>query len=161
MGNQKGMTLIEILISLGLLVIFGALTVIYLPNYRVGQDLDFDAKNIVAVLRDAQQRSITQDSITAGSVEQWGVHFENPSNTTGFYQAFRGTSYPGTIITYNILKPGIEFADPATGASTDIFFQTISGIPVIASSSVKIRIKNDPTKLKTITVNAYGAIRYY
>lgn len=154
------MTLVEVMIVLGLLVVFGSLTVIYLPGYRIEQDLDFQVKNIVAVLRNIQQRSITQDSITAGSVEQWGAHFENPAGNSGFYQSFRGTNYPGTTTSYNVLKPGLEFETPASGNARDIFFQTISGLPTGVNRTVVVRVKNNPTNLRTITVNDNGTITY-
>lgn len=150
--------MVELLIAIGIMAILALLVVPNLLNYRRAQDLDFDAKGIVAALRDAQQRAITQEDLAPG--EQWGVHFEDSASGQDFYDVFRGTDYPGTTALRKTLKSGIEFESiPAT---PHVFLGNLTGLPT-APASVTIRIKGascPSPECKTVSINDNGTIAY-
>lgn len=161
----KGLSVIEVLIVVGAIAILGAVTIPNLIGYRRAQDLDLDAQRIAFFIRDAQARAITQEDITPDVSEKWGIHFDNPSIGSGFYEVFRGVTYPGTRASKNPLKSTIEF-DPASipiGIPVDLFFINTSGLPLM-SKSITIRLKGatcpDVSKCKTVNVNSNGTITY-
>lgn len=158
--NLKGLTLIELLIAVGIMTILALVTVPNLINYRRAQDLDFDAKGIVSALRDAQQRAITQENISAAP-EQWGVHFEDSASGQDFYEVFRGTTYlAGTAISKKPLKSSIEFDAPVP---PNVFLKNLTGLPVSASF-VTIKIKGtticSSSDCKTINITTNGTFTY-
>jgi len=154
--NSKGLSLVELLIAMSIIVIIGLLIVPNLLNYRRAQDLDFDAKAIVAALRDAQQRAITQEDLAPG--EQWGVRFDNTISGQHFYAVFKGTVYPGTTVLRKPLKSSIEFY--SIPIPPHVFLENLTGLPVsVSSASVTIRIKNascPSPECKTININSNG-----
>jgi prepilin-type N-terminal cleavage/methylation domain-containing protein len=149
-----GFTLVELMISVtlaALLAVIGFTTVVSLKQR---QEMDFTTQEIVITLRNAQDRSISQEnSIT------WGVHFEN-STSSDFFDLFKGTSYSaGTVVLRKNLISGIEFTEPAGGSSSTIIFASVTGLPN-ASTTVKISLINKPAVSSTISVNSSGKINY-
>lgn len=144
--HNKGFTLIELLITLGITVVVATVGTISLFSYRAHQDLDLTVKEIVAVLRDTQQKSI-------GQVEesQWGVHFENSLTGPDFYAVFKGASYTSPEA-YHSLKSSLEFLTPVAGESKDIVFAKVTGAPTIFSS-IAVSLASDPSVIKYISVD--------
>ncbi|MEK7657952.1 MAG: prepilin-type N-terminal cleavage/methylation domain-containing protein [Patescibacteria group bacterium] len=153
---MKAFTLIELLIVVAIMAILAAVGSVNLFNFRAQNNLNLTVNEIISLLRNAQNRSITQEN---GS--NWGVHLENPSNQDDFYALFQGAVYSSgnTVLRAN-LRPTVQFNDPSSGASKDIIFNSISGLP-FASTTVIISLKSDSSKIKTITVNANGRIQQY
>ncbi len=149
-----GVTLIELLVVMAVVVVIAGATSLFLFGLRGSQDLDNDGKQIVAVLRDAQQRSITQENIVQGSNERWGVHFMNPlSSQIGYYEVFRGTVYPGVIVYRRNLHTSIGYLNIPSGSSKDVFFDVLSG--VATPSTIHIGTLQS---IKVITINNNGTI---
>ena len=77
--RTSAFTLIELLISIGILAILAGIGFINIVNYKQRQDLSFAGQEIIEVLRNAQNRSLSQEATsTAGTGGRWGVYFENP-----------------------------------------------------------------------------------
>ena len=149
--NKNGFTLIEILVVLGISIILAMGGLFSLSNLRRHQSLRLAAEGMVAFLRDAQQRSISQDEGSG-----WGVRFENSESERDSYRRFKGTD--SSAVSEKItLAPGVEFVDPAEGDEKDVSFVKISGLPGSAME-VKIKLSNDPDTFRTITINAQGTI---
>ena len=159
--TQKGFTLIELLISVGLLVIIAVVGVINLVGYRSRLDLDHASQEIVIVLRDAQNRSLSQEAASAqGSGGRWGVYFENPATSTDFYDLFWGATYAtGTVVSRAILSSSIQFDTPASGSSSTIVFSPVIGLPN-ASTTIKISTVSNAAVSSTITINSNGQIQF-
>lgn len=152
---MKGFTLIELLLAVGILAIVSVFGFINLFGYREAQDLDSTTREIVIILRNAQDRSISQESNN-----RFGVHFENPASGQGFYDLFSGTNYvSGVIISKFALRQDVQFSDPAGGNSKDVIFSPVTGLPN-ASTTIIISLKRDSSVSKTITVNSNGQIQY-
>lgn len=155
--KNSGLTLIELLIVLGIISIIATISTLNLFDFKAGQDLDFSTKEVVATIRDAQTKSITQENL--GASEVWGVRFTNPSVGVGFYEVWKGVSYPGILNSKKFLTPNTEFETPAKGSFLDITFQKITGV-TNSSQTVKIRIINDITKFRIVTVSSNGSIDF-
>src|SRR3989338_5433970 len=102
--NKKGFTLIEILVVLGISVILATGGFLALWNLRRHQALDLSAQKIVAVLRDAQARSIGQENGLA-----WGVHFENGADPDSYWIYGGDPAVPAEKVS---LSPGVVMDMP-------------------------------------------------
>ncbi|KKR55666.1 MAG: hypothetical protein UT92_C0001G0009 [Candidatus Curtissbacteria bacterium GW2011_GWA1_40_24] len=152
---MRAFTLIELLIVIGITVVLATISFLNIFNFRGQNDLDLTVKEIVVVLRNAQDRSISQES---GS--RWGVHFENPVSAGGFYDLFSGIDYStSSLVSRSTLRSNLQFSDPAGGNSKDIIFSPVSGLPG-GSSTIIIFTKNNPSVSSTIIVNSNGQIQY-
>ncbi len=159
----KGFTLIELLITVAVVAILGAMIVPSLIGFKRSQDLDSASRLIVATLREAQQRSITQD---AGG--QYGVRFVN--DATDYFQVIQATQQaqaggcpsPETVTFTGkqyAIPSSIEFTDPSLGSKCDVFFEKLTGLPN-PSDAISLQIAGDPTSSRAITVNANGTIAH-
>ncbi len=61
---NKAFTLIELIISIGILAILAGVGFINIINYRHRQDITSTTQEIVEVLRNAQNRSLSQERRT-------------------------------------------------------------------------------------------------
>ncbi|PJA41746.1 hypothetical protein CO177_00785, partial [Candidatus Wolfebacteria bacterium CG_4_9_14_3_um_filter_37_9] len=78
--NSKAFTLIELLITIGIIAVVSTVAFLNLFSYRGNQDLDLTSREIAIILRNAQDRSISQESSS-----RYGIHFENSVSNGGFY----------------------------------------------------------------------------
>lgn len=159
---NKAFTLIELIISISILAILAGIGFINIVNYRQRQDLSFAGQEIIEVLRNAQNRSLSQEATsTAGSGGRWGVYFENPTGAgNDFYDLFKGTSYAGgTVVSRMVLSSNIQFDIPTSGSTSTIIFSPVTGLPN-ASATIKISLISSPTSSSTITVGANGNIGF-
>ena len=159
---NKAFTLIELIISIGILAILAGVGFINIVNYKHRQDLTSTTQEIIEVVRNAQNRSLSQEATsTAGTGGRWGVYFENPTGSgNDFYELFKGTSYAGgTVVSKSVLPSNTQFEEPASGSSSTIIFSPITGLPN-ASATIKISLISSPTSSSTITVGANGNIGF-
>ncbi len=155
--SSSGLTLIELLIVISVIAVLSSFGILNLFNFKANQDLDNSAKEIVSSLREASSKSVTGENLNIQG-ERWGVHFDN-SGSSDFYEVFKGTSYPGTTLRKRILNPRLEFEIPANNSSLDVFFDKLTGI-TNSSQTVKIRLVNDPSKFKIISISPNGSINF-
>lgn len=146
MKKNRGFTLIEILVVLGISVILATGGFLALWNLRKHQALQLSAEKIVAVLRDAQARSVSQeDGLT------WGVHFENSPADPDSYWIYGGD--PAIPIEKVSLSPGVILETP----SVNVPFAKVSGLPA-SMTVVKLKLSGDDSATRTITINVQGTI---
>lgn len=165
--HRRGFTLIEILITFGIIAILGTTIGFSLFGVRQGQDLDGAAKRIAGILQEAQQRSITQE----GGF-QYGVRFTKPAvgahtfelfqqiaagEFSGGYYAIGSPSVPTTFISLKpyVLKSSLEFMNPDTAQDwiEDIVFKKIEGAAYPKANSVAT-----PPVYNAITVRIVGSV---
>lgn len=153
---MKGFTIIEIIIVIAIIAVLFGTGFLRLLDYRQHQTLNSTKQSIVAILRDAQNRSISQES---GA--RWGVHFENPPGTANnFYELFSGASYSqNNVVSRNNLDPEIKFIDPADGITKDVIFLPITG-KLGAVASTTIALFSDSSVSSTIAIDLNGKIQY-
>ncbi len=145
-------TLIEILVSVGILVVLVSITILGLGAYKGRTSFDMDVSQVVAVLRSAQSRAISQDR-----GQGWGVQFVSDTDGTGHYFLFSGIAYAtSSVVAAGTLEYSSSFSDPAPGFSKTIVFAPMTGAPAGADGVV---IKNSTTNtVGIISVSALGLI---
>ena len=145
-------TLVEILVSIGILVVLVSITILSLGAYKGRVSFDMDAGQVVAVLRNAQSRAISQDR-----GQGWGVRFFSDTDGVGRYALFWGTAYAtSSVVTAGTLGYSSSFSDPAPGFSKTIVFAPVTGAP--AGPDVVV-IKNSTTAtVAIISVSALGLV---
>jgi len=153
---RNGFTLIETIIVLGVLVVISVVMISSLFSRRGRTDLDNTARQIAALLREAQGRSVAGESGMS-----WGVHFENATTSRPFYALFRniyGTSTRAGLYTLP-LTVGFSTSTIAAGSSTDVVFGKVSGFPS-ASTKIGVFLVSDLRQSSTITVATSGSVSY-
>ena len=151
---MKAFTLIELLIVIGITAIMAVFLIMSPLSFRSRQDLNLTVSEMVAVLRNAQDNSISQES---GSI--WGIYFDN-TNDSGFYDFFSGSDYSSiNIVSRSSLRSNIKFIQPAIGASSTVIFSAVSGLPV-ASTTIIIALREDLSSSRAIIINANGQIQH-
>jgi len=143
-----GFSLLELVIVIAIFAILGTVGFVKLTDYFVRNNLEKDAQKIAFTLKNARDRSISQDRGL-----QWGVHFENPASGKGFYELFAGTSYPGQTILRNNLNTGIEFLNPSASSTLDILFSKVTGL-ASASTTIVIALAEDNSIIKSISISS-------
>ncbi len=120
--NQKGFSLVELLIVMGIMSVIGVVGLGHYLNFHRQVILRTAADEIVAFVRMTQERSQGQHDAS-----QWGVRFENPAGAgVPFYASFRGPSFTTPVET-RFLNRMLDFSLPADGTSIDIVFDRVSG----------------------------------
>lgn len=149
---QSGFTLIELIVVIGITAIIAVVGFLNIYGFKSVSELDLTAREIISVLRNAQDRSIGQEDSV-----QWGVYFENAASDSGFYVLYKGATT--TFVSKKNLRPNIQFLDPSIGNSKDIPFNKLSGLPA-SSITIVVALKNDLLATTTIIVNSNGQIQY-
>ena len=151
---MKAFTLIELLVVIGITAILAVFFIMSPLSFRSQQDLNLTVSEMIAVLRNAQDNSMSQES---GSV--WGIYFDN-INGSGFYDFFSGSNYSSVnIVSRSSLRSNIKFVQPAIGVSSTVIFSAVSGLPV-ASTTIIIALREDSSSSRAITINANGQIQH-
>jgi len=152
---NAGFTLVEVIVVIAIMVVMATFGFLNIVNYKNRQNLNAAGQEIVTVLRNAQDRSLSQEG---GS--RWGVHFENPISGSDFYNLFKGSSFAtGIVNSQSVLPSNIQFDNPASGSSANIIFSPITGLPD-AATTIKISLVDNSAVSITITVSSNGKIQY-
>ncbi|PIS39156.1 MAG: hypothetical protein COT33_03465 [Candidatus Nealsonbacteria bacterium CG08_land_8_20_14_0_20_38_20] len=149
---KTGFTLVELIVVLGIMIILIALTVPAYQIFKREADLTNSTEEIINNLRLAQSKTLASEG--AG---KWGLYF---STSTNQYVLFKGNNYATRATSsdeVHKLKETIEFFDVSLAGGNEVVFDRVtgtSGQPGIVS----LRLKSDPTKIKTIYVENSGQV---
>jgi type II secretory pathway pseudopilin PulG/sugar lactone lactonase YvrE len=151
--NNKGLTLIELLITMGIVIILAGIGASSYFGYQTQQSVDAVASELLANLRDVQQKAISQDQGSA-----WGVRINAVSDDNDYYEIFYGNNYvSGTVSSRVTLPSDVEFLVPAQSNTMEILFAKSTGLPasdyVITIASIR-----DSSVSKTITLNTISGL---
>jgi prepilin-type N-terminal cleavage/methylation domain-containing protein len=144
----RGFTLVELLVSMGILaLLFGlsSVNVSQLPSNTL-QSTNLDT--LISDVRSQQTLSMSSDS-------SYGIHFES-----GSYTMFKGSSYTqglsaNTVIT---LDPGIIFTNITFPNSVVIFSPGSGDVTGYVADQDGFTIKSNTTGKSTVVkINKYGA----
>lgn len=148
-NSKKGFTLLEVSISIAILGLIAALSLVSFTNSRNMRDLTTSGQNALSILRLAQSKALAGEDNSV-----WGVHLE-----TAQFVLFRGMTYAGASHTQSYALPGsVEIANiNLAGGGQDIILKKISG-GTDQVGSFDVRVKNSTTKLFSITVDGSGKV---
>lgn len=119
-NTQKGFTVIEILVVIGILLILLGITLGALSSQKNSATAERDAQNVLTYLEKARNQTLS--SIDNSS---YGVIFTSTST-----RLFKGTSYsaPNLLSTYEYTS-GVTSTIALSGGATQLYFNRLSGEP--------------------------------
>lgn len=149
--NIKGITLLEMLLVIGILVIIGMMGSGIYRNYSKNVELDSVANSIIFDLRSVRSKAINgKDGL------KWGIHFIN--DTSDYYEIFSTpTDYsdPAKEVKRSTYLSGrISLSDPIESTNKDIIFNKIIG-SVDVQGKIDVEFENN---IETITITILGNI---
>ena len=144
--NNKGVSLVELLLVVAIIAIVASLSVPFYRSFQIEEQLNTVSKDALQVLREAQNKSITAQEDSA-----WGVHFSSTSPDFGTFQGILFAAYYHD--NYNV-PPSITIS---TDFGEDIYFEKLTGNP---SSAGVVTIEDNIGGSKTITISDVGLINY-
>ncbi len=118
--RNAGFTLIEAVIVLSIFVFLSSISWLSLSSYVASSGLDQAANQVIALLNDAQSRSVVQEQ---GST--WGVSFINGATSDSFVLLKGGTVYGAP----RFLRGNVVFIDPGSLESKSVIFEKLTGSP--------------------------------
>lgn len=144
MKNQ-GFTLIEMLLSTGIIVAIIAISTPIFQSFQAKNDLDIAAVTVAQNLRRAQMLSQSIDGDAT-----WGVFVANGSQTI-----FKGASYAIRDVAFD------EIFDMPTSivpsGISEIVFSKLYGLPQTIGT---INFASTTNEIRIVTINAKGTIDY-
>lgn len=146
--NKKGMTLLEVIVVISIIGILSAVSIVSFSTYKINTALDSASREVVAVLREAQNYSLSGKQISAASgCSQYIVNATNSSSAYLLRNSCSSFSYG-----FN-LKNGVNFT-----SGGDFIFDAPHG--KLGSGSVNFfRIKHPSSgSVYYICINGSGLI---
>lgn len=149
-NNQKGFTLLEILLVVTILAIFATISRDFYANYVKGIGLESNQKIIISSLK------LARDKAMNGLEDRnWGVHFVNGSKD--YYEIFSSpTSYADgarKTIETDYLSNNIVYFSPIEGVNKDVVFNKIN-----ATTTAETIIISADNIQKAISISTQGNI---
>ena len=162
---SRGFTLIEVLLVMGITAVLLVMGAINMLGYIGRQNLESETRAIVALMRDAQSKAMSQEEES-----RWGVYlYNNAGEDRDYYAIFQAdealvasTSYngiPGTTLERKTMRSNVEFTSPDSATSTIILFSKVSGLPNASTTAVLQRV-DDASNQKTVYISGNGKIDY-
>jgi len=147
---KNGFTLVELIT---VIAIISVLMTIGVPSYRTYQkriELDQQAEQIISILRQAQNQSVT-----SFHNQNFGVHFEEDR-----FILFEGEIYSPADpdnITYNLPSTLQIYDINLAGGGTDVIFSKLRGVTE-QEGSLKVKTLTDPSIYQEISINSEGVV---
>lgn len=142
---QRGFTLVEMLLSVGLIATLAALSLPLYATFVNKDDLDLTTQVTANALRRAQLYSRAAKGDSA-----WGV-----AVTSGAVVMFEGATYASRDTTADETNTIPGSITPSGSAEVD--FAKLTGVPAATAS---ITLTSNTNDTRTITVNAKGMVDY-
>lgn len=145
---KKGFTLVELMVSIGILLVLFALTTINIGRLPSSTSQNSSYDRLLTDLRSQQIKAMVGYNSLS-----YGIHFED----TG-YSIFNGSTYsqgdPGNYVVS--LDPDLTFTSPGTQVVFLAGSGNVSGLT--GANTFSISISNGSSGVvKTIKINQYGA----
>lgn len=153
--NQRGFTLIELALVLGILVLFLGLSIPQLRSFQQISYVNATGKEVIAVLRLAQSRTLASERAS-----QYGVYFDT-STTPHQYTLFEGPSYSARDPAKDevtILQKTIEISAVSLGGANEVVFSRLTG-QAESPGTIMFRQIADPIYTKTVSILSSGVVQ--
>ena len=152
--KQRGFTLIEILIVVGIIILFLGLSILQLRSFQQVSYLQGTGKEVVAALRLAKSRTLASEEAL-----QYGVYFDAISIPSQ-YILFQGSSYVARDTVKDeiaVLQKTIEISAIFLDGGNEVVFERITGSPS-ATGTITFRQVANPSRTKLVSVLTSGTI---
>lgn len=158
-SHQKGYTLIELMIVIGIIAILSTVSFLNLVGYEARRDLESTTKRIAALFRDAQSRSVTQEGGKA-----WGVFIDDAVLPAKFqlFQRDVGCAFTSQA---SVVLLSSRFASPTLvpiGYAKTICFEPVTGFLTTAAvpepATINIDLASGGGTPRTIKIYNNGRI---
>ena len=148
--KEKGFTLLELLIVIGIITLIGTITASAFFSFRARSDITSEVEKIVDILRLARSNTI-------GSKEasNYGVHF-----ATSSYILFSGLNYDPADPEneeFNVSNSAEIYFVSFSGGGSDVVFNRIAG-DTSNFGNIRIRLKNKVSEDYQINIWPSGGI---
>lgn len=144
LANKRGITLVELLVTIGILSIVALIGVSLAANVFTSNQVTVEADQLGNVLRLAQTRSVSgyQDDV-------WGVH-----TNLSEYTLFKGSTYAGRDTAFDevhAIQAGVEIS-----GLTDVVFDIRTGATSNTGTITLTHVESGESK--TISINENGRV---
>lgn len=146
MSKNKGISLLEVVLSFTVLIIVATILFSAFTAFRGSNDLESAHSEILGILKDARARTLASQSNT-----RYGVHF-----ATERAVLFKGVTYSSSATDNEsyVLPPTVTISSISlTGSAVDTVFSRLYGTTT-ASGTVTLTGRNN--RAKTITILSTG-----
>jgi len=149
---MKGFSLVEVLVSVGVLVLIGITSLTSFVSYQRKEALDKNTAKIEALLEQARSMTLSSKDDT-----QYGVHIES-----GKLVLFQGNAYSPAAATNLITNlPGSVIASTTlSGGGNDIIFDRIQGT-TNEYGTTTLSLTAQASSTKSIIIYKTGLIERY
>jgi len=150
MHAVKGLSLLEILIVIGILILLAGLGAGSLPLFKKTTDLNSSVENGVSLLLQARSKTLSSQEES-----QYGVRFES-----GRMTLFRGHVFSSgdPQNQESILPSSVEISDVLlNGGGSDVVFERLTG-ETIQYGTITFRLTSDTLKTRVITIGSTGVV---
>lgn len=150
--QEKGFTLIELAMSMGILLILSTLVTLTLVHTQHTSSLTTTITSLVTDLKQQQIKAMIGDTQGSASSGNYGIYFEQNK-----YTLFHGSSYSASdSANFSVALTGtLEFG--TSGES--LVFSPLSGEVMNYTSPLTITVLDTSNnEQKTLTINRYGTI---
>lgn len=151
--ENKGISILELLMVLAILAIIVSFIILNLTKFRNEQALQNTTSDIISLVNEARTKTISSiDSTT------YGVHFE-----TSRAVLFAGSSFTEPNSSNKQIDINSAVSIPSSGGinlnggGSDVVFTRISG-DTTNYGTIIVRLVSDATRQKTITINKTGIV---
>lgn len=151
LSSQKGFTLVEFLLVMGIFSVISGIAAVNLGNFQHKSQLGATTNSFLTDLKDQQVKAMVGDGGGTGSESNYGVRLGTTSYTT--YRGSYGTS------NFVVTMPSTVHITIASASSDLVFLKGSGEIPGYASNSAVITLQDTvDNSQKVIRLNRYGVI---
>lgn len=150
LNKGRGFSIAEIIVVVAVVCILAVIVVVPLSSFRENQQLANTVEETVSAINLARSKTLSSENFS-----QYGVHFETAKTVI-----FKGTVYsesdPANII-FDIPSLVEISSISLYGGDPNLVFERITG-KTSDYGTVVLRIKNNPSRTKTIEIKSTGAV---
>ena len=146
--NKKGFSLIEMIAVVAIGGILVSVALLSFSSFRNSKIIEVSADQVLSVINEARVKAVSSEDYS-----RFGVHLES-----GRIVFFKGDIFtePNLSNIETAFSPLVEISDISlNGGGADVVFQKLTG-KTGNYGSLRIRLKSDNSKYKTISVKSTG-----
>jgi hypothetical protein len=152
MNTRSGLSILELIITFGLMVAILVVSIQTLGGYQRAKNIPLTLNEMATVVQATQKRSVTQEGNS-----RWGIRFLNATSTgNDAYSVFRGTSYASGVVDQLLtLKRNTLFSEPFASSAYDMIFEPVTGF-LASAKVISITDSTNRTAVGDLIVNRLG-----